>query len=175
MDRSEGKARAADNLRRGLLYGLLGSAAVAAFVAARPIAAAVQGEGGGWHGLGGRWLHRVHGPEAMREHVQVGVKWALRSVDATEDQQQKVAAILTGALDEAVKMRDRHKENREAIAAALAGSTVDRAGLEAARKAEMALLEEASHLVARTLADAAEVLTPEQRQELLDHVHSFRH
>jgi Spy/CpxP family protein refolding chaperone len=51
---------------------------------------------------------------------------------------------------------------------------VDRAGLEAARKAEIALAEEASLLLTRTLADAAEALTPEQRQALLDHVHTFR-
>lgn len=172
MDRSEGKAPAGANLRRGILYGILGSAAVAAFLAARPIAAAVQG--GGWHGSHGRWLHRTHGPEAMRDHVQVGVKWALRSVDASEEQQQKVAAIVTGALDQAGRLHERHRENREAFAAALTGTAVDRAGLEAARKAEIALAEEASLLLTRTLADAAEALTPEQRQALLDHVHTFR-
>jgi Spy/CpxP family protein refolding chaperone len=160
--------------RRRLVYGLLGAGAVAAFVAARPIAAAVQGEGRGWHGLHGRWGHHGHGPEAMREHVQVGVKWALRSVDATDEQQEKVGAILASALEQAATMRDRHKENREAFAAALAAPTVDRAAIEAARKAEIVLAEEASVLLTKTLADAAEVLTPEQRQELLDHVHRFR-
>jgi Spy/CpxP family protein refolding chaperone len=110
----------------------------------------------------------------MREHLQVGVKWALRSVDATDEQQEKVGAILASALDQAGAMRDRHRENREAFAAALAGPTVDRAAIEAARKAEIVLAEEASVLLTKTLADAAEVLTPEQRQALLDHVHRFR-
>ena len=159
------------NLRRGVLYGILGAGVAAAFVAARPIAAAVQGEGRGWHG---RWGHHGHGPEAMREHLQVGVKWALRSVDATDEQQEKVGAILASALEQAASMRDRHKENREAFAAALAAPAVDRAAIEAARKAEIVLAEEASVLLTRTLADAAEVLTPAQRQELLDHVHTFR-
>jgi Spy/CpxP family protein refolding chaperone len=110
----------------------------------------------------------------MRDHVQVGVKWALRSVDASEEQQEKVAAIVTGALDQAGRLHERHRENREAFAAALTGTAVDRAGLEAARKAEIALAEEASLLLTRTLADAAEALTPEQRQALLDHVHTSR-
>jgi Spy/CpxP family protein refolding chaperone len=109
----------------------------------------------------------------MREHVQVGVKWALRSVDATDDQQQRVSAILTAALEEASKLKDRHHENREAFAAALAAPTVDRATLEETRKAELALAEEASQLLVKTLADAAEVLTPAQRKELLDYAHSF--
>lgn len=161
--------------RRTVLYGLIGSAAVAAFFAARPIAAAVQGGPGGWHRLHGRWSHGEGGPEAMREHVQVGVKWALRSVDASEEQQQRVSAILAAGLQEATKLKERHRQNREAFAAGLAGAAVDRAALEEARKAELALAEEASHVLVKTLADAAEVLTADQRQALLEHAHRFRH
>lgn len=161
--------------RRTILYGLVGSVAVAAFFAARPIAAAVQGGPGGWHRLHGGWGHgRGGSPEAMREHVQVGVKWALRSVDASEDQQQRVSAILAAGLEQAVKLKERHQENREAFAAGLAGASVDRAALEEARKAELTLAEEASLVLVKTLADAAEVLTPEQRKELLEHAHRFR-
>jgi Spy/CpxP family protein refolding chaperone len=175
MDRpNEGTpGRERRTLRRSILYGLLGSAAVVAVVAARPIAAAVE-TGGGWHGLHGRWGGHGRGPEAMRDHVQVGVKWALRAVDATEDQQQKVSTILSAALEEAARLTDRHRENREAFAAGLAGATVDRAALEQARKAELELAEEASQLLVKALADAAEALTPEQRKGLLEHAHSFR-
>jgi Spy/CpxP family protein refolding chaperone len=171
MDTPEQGKAAAPGTRRAIIYGILGSAVVAALVAARPIAAAVQD--GGWRRMHGRWGHHGAGPEAMREHVQVGVKWALRSVDATDDQQQRVSAILTAALEEASKLKDRHHENREALAAALAAPTVDRATLEETRKAELALAEEASQLLVKTLADAAEVLTPAQRKELLDYAHSF--
>ena len=157
--------------RRTIVYGLLGLTAVAALIAARPIAAAV--ETGGWHRLHGRWGHG-HSPEAMREHVQVAVKWALRGVDATEDQQQKVSAILAAALEEATRLKERHRENREAFAAGLAGATVDRAALEEARKAELELAEEASQVLVKALADAAEALTPEQRKELLEHAARFR-
>jgi periplasmic protein CpxP/Spy len=162
--------------RRTILYGLIGSVAGAAFIAARPIAAAVQGGPGGWHRLHGQWGHGGGGnPEAMREHVQIGVKWALRSVDASEDQQQRVSAILAAGLEQAVKLKERHQENREAFAAGLAGAAVDRAALEEARKAELALAEEASQVLVKTLADAAEVLTPEQRKALLEHAHRWRH
>ena len=176
MDRTdEGTNQAKPRtVRRTILYGLLASGVLAAFVAARPIAAAVQG--GGWRGFGhGRWGHHGGSPEAMREHVQVAVKWALRGVNATEDQQQRVSAILTGALEDAARLRDRHRANREAFAAGLTGATVDRAALEEVRKAELALAEEASQLLVKTLADAAEALTPEQRKALLEHVHRFRH
>ena len=110
----------------------------------------------------------------MQEHVQIGVKWALRSVDASEEQQQRVSAILAAGLQEATKLKERHQENREAFAAGLAGASVDRAALEEARKAELALAEEASQVLVKTLADAAEVLTPDQRKALLEHAHRFR-
>jgi Spy/CpxP family protein refolding chaperone len=169
MDQPNEGAPAAERRtrRRTIVYGLLGLTAVAALIAARPIAAAVE-TGGGWHRLHGRWGHG-HSPEAMREHVQVAVKWALRGVDATEDQQQKVSGILAAALEEATRLKERHRENREAFAAGLSGATVDRAALEEARKAELELAEDASQLLVKALADAAEALTPEQRKELLEH------
>jgi protein CpxP len=165
----EGKQGQGRALRRGVLYGLLGSAVLAAAFAARPIAAAAQS--GGWHRFGGRFGHHGGNPEAMRDHVQVAVKWALREVDASEDQQKKVGDILTGAVDELLRLKDRHRANREAFAAGLAGATVDRAAVEQARQAEMAVAEEASRRLAQALADAAEVLTPQQRQELLERAH----
>jgi Spy/CpxP family protein refolding chaperone len=52
---------------------------------------------------------------------------------------------------------------------------VDRAGLEEIRKAEIALADEASKKLVQALADVSEVLTPEQRQALLEHAQRFRH
>ena len=107
-------------------------------------------------------------PEAFHEHAQVAVKWALRDVDATEEQQQRVTAILKGAVDDLHKLKDRHRQNRADFAAQLGGATVDRARLEEIRKAELALADEASRRLVAALADVADVLTPEQRQELLE-------
>jgi protein CpxP len=152
--------------RRRIVYALLGSGALAGLVAARPIAAAMQG---GWrmHGHGG-W----HGgsPEAMRDHVQVALKYALRELDASEDQQQKIGAIAADAIDDLMALKDRHRANHERIVAALAGSNVDRAQLEQARKDGIAMADEASRRLAQAFADAAEVLTPEQRAAALEHV-----
>jgi periplasmic protein CpxP/Spy len=156
--------------RRRILYGLLGGGALAALVSARPIAAAVQG---GWHRMGmghGGWGLHGRNPEAMREHVQLAAKWALREVDATEEQQQRVGAIVSDAFEDLMRLKERHQANHEVLAAALAGPTVDRARLEEARKSGLALADEATRRLAQAAADAAEVLTPEQRQALLEHV-----
>ena len=152
--------------RRGILYGILGVGAVAAAFAARPLAAA---SGFGGHGFGGRWGHHHRmSPEAMHEHLQVGVKWALRGVDATDDQQAKVSAILGSALGELHGLKERHLANRDAFRAALVAAAVDREALERIRRDELALAEEASRRVVAALADTAEVLTPEQRKALAE-------
>lgn len=161
-------------MRRGILFGVLGAGALAGLFAARPIAAAVQA--GGFHPrFHGRWGHHGMNPEAAREHVQLAAKWALRSVDATEEQQEKVGRIVTATIDDLSSLHAKHRANREAFAGKLAGTSVDRAGLEEVRKAEIALADEASKKLVQALADVSEVLTPEQRQALMEHVHRFRH
>jgi periplasmic protein CpxP/Spy len=155
--------------RRRILYAFLGSGALAGLFAARPIAAAVQG---GWrHMHGGHGWHGS-GPEAMAEHVQVALKYGLRELDATEEQQQKIGAIASAAVNDLMALKDRHRANHEQIVAALAGPNVDRAQLEQARKNGIAMADEASRRLAQAFADAAEVLTPEQREKALEHIRS---
>jgi periplasmic protein CpxP/Spy len=165
---------APSKLRRGLLYGLLGAGGLAAlFVvfAARPIMAAIQ-DGAGFHRpwrVG--WGHHAMNPEAAKEHLQIASKWALRDIDASPAQQDQVNRILAGAVDDLFRMRQKHQSNREAFAAQLGGATIDRAALEEIRKSEMALADEASQKFVQALADVADVLTPEQRRALIEHVH----
>ena len=112
-------------------------------------------------------------PAEAREHVAMGVKWALRGVNATEDQQQRVRDIAFDAIDDLFPLRDRHHANREALRAALSGAKVDRQALEEARRAELKLADEASARLLEAIADAAEVLTPEQRAELAQMAQRF--
>jgi protein CpxP len=160
-------------MRRGILFGVLGAGALAAMFAARPIAAAVQG--GGWHGFRGRWGHHGLNPEAAKEHIQVALKWHLREIDATEEQQARVEKIVTAAVDDLASLRDRHQANGQAFVAGLGAGSIDRAALEEVRKAEVALADEASRRLVQALADVADVLTPEQRQAVLSRAERRRH
>jgi periplasmic protein CpxP/Spy len=161
--------------RRRILYATLGSAAlvaaVAAAVGAQPLLAAIQ-EGGGLHRpWRGGWGHHRMTPEAAKEHAQIAAKWALRGIDANEVQQEKVNKVLGGAIDDLFRLKEQHQANREAFAAQLGGASIDRAALEEIRKSEMALADDASRRFVQAMADVAEVLTPEQRQAFLEHVH----
>jgi Spy/CpxP family protein refolding chaperone len=165
--------------RRRILYALMGSAALVAAVAvvvgAQPLVAAIQ-DGAGFHRPGrGGWGHHRMTPEAAKEHAQIAAKWALRGIDANEVQQEKVNKVLGGAIDDLFRLKEQHQANREAFAAQLGGASIDRAALEEIRKSEMALADEASRRFVEAMADVAEVLTPEQRQQLLDHVHRHGH
>jgi Spy/CpxP family protein refolding chaperone len=165
-----------DKMKKTVVYGLLGVAALggvalATVVAAPPIAAAIRG-GGGLHGMCGR--HRgfeAMSPEAAREHLQIATKWALRDIDASEEQRDRINAIAGGAVDDLFRLRARHEANHQAFDAQLRGTSIDRAALEEVRKSEIAVADEASKRLVQVLADVGDVLTPEQRQALMKRFH----
>jgi Spy/CpxP family protein refolding chaperone len=51
----------------------------------------------------------------------------------------------------------------------LTATTIDRAAIEALRAEQIALADQASRRISQALADAATVLTPEQRRKIADH------
>jgi len=125
-----------------------------------------RGFGHGGHGFG-----RHHDPE----HLRFGVEWVLRHIDATDEQVDAVVAIAQSATEELAGLREQHRTQREALVAALSGDEVDREELERLRAEGIALAESASTRLVTAVADAAEVLTPEQRRELVEtHERSHR-
>jgi Spy/CpxP family protein refolding chaperone len=163
-----------DEMSKNIAYTLLGSGVLALALvaaAARPIAAAIQGAGGlgGFHhGWAGHHGLPAMSPEAAKEHLKVAAKFALRDIDASDEQQERLTAIAAGAVDDLFGLRQRHLDNRQAFHAQLGGASVDRAALEKIRESEMALADEASKRLVRAMADVADVLTPEQRQALME-------
>lgn len=98
--------------------------------------------------------------------IEFAVDRALQSVDASSDQRHKITGIVERAADDLLVLRDKHLEGRKQIGEALAAPAIDRARIEALRVEQMRLAETASKRVADAAADAAEVLTPEQRADL---------
>jgi len=171
-DKSEGTGAAKPNRRRAILWAsLLGGSALLTLVAARPITAAIQNGAGFHHSWGGRWGGHAMSPEAAKEHLQIASKWLLRDIDASPEQQDRVNAIVAGAVDDLFRLRERHQQNRDAFHRQLGGATVDRAALEEIRKSEMGVADEASKRLVQALADVSDVLTPEQRQALAERIH----
>lgn len=101
--------------------------------------------------------------ERMAKHLAV-------EAEATPAQQEKLAAIAKAAAKDLAAIRAAMREQRQRTMALLAAPTVDRAQLEAARADQMKRADEISKRVTRAVAEAAEVLTPEQRKKLAEHI-----
>lgn len=159
--------------RRGLLYGLIGTGALGAIFAGPILAAARNTDIGGLSGhrmCGSRFFAHRGGPE-MQEHVKIAVKYALKDVGASDDQAERVNAILTAAMADVKALKDQHQKNRDAFRSQLGGTKIDREALEELRKSELALADDASKRLVQVLADVSDVLTPEQRQALMARHH----
>jgi periplasmic protein CpxP/Spy len=142
----------------GLLGGLLASS----------LTAWSNNDGGAGGGQGRGWCrHSSASPEAQRERMEFATDWMLNKVKATADQREKVKAIVAATLKDLADVREQHRENRDAFLAALAQPTVDRATLDQLRQSELHLADTASQRIVTTLADVSDVLTPEQRGELV--------
>lgn len=139
--------------RRGL--GLV-VASVVALLAGGALVFAHAGKGG----------HGRMGAEEMAEHLEVHVKHVLAEVDATPEQQARIKAIVQGAAADLKALHAQHDGAFAEMHSLLTAPTIDRAKLEQLRARHIAALDAASQRCATALADAAEVLTPEQRAQL---------
>lgn len=117
-------------------------------------------------GLFGRH-HDRHSPQEVREKVGFVVDWVLSSVDATDEQQAQVSDILDRTLVELAPLHGSREADHQAFVAAIAGPEVDRGALEQLRADKLADMTVASEELVQSIADIAEVLTPEQRREIL--------
>jgi Spy/CpxP family protein refolding chaperone len=154
----------------GILTGLAALAAVAPRASAYR---ALTGHGFGGHGRHVFGAQMLKDPAAAKQHAGMAVEWALRGVDATEEQKQQARRITDRLVDQLGPVVETHREHREAMARELAKPEIDREALERLRKEEIALADQASRLAVASIADLGEVLTPEQRAELIAFAHRF--
>lgn len=113
-------------------------------------------------------------PARMEKFVERGVKHFGVEVDATAEQQAKLVAIAQSAAKDLSGLRGEVRRMRGQVRDILAAPTVDRTALEQLRAGQVQKLDEASKRAVQALADAAEVLTPEQREQVakrMDSVH----
>lgn len=130
--------------------------------AALALVATVGAKAYGWH----HGHHRPMSDAAIAQHIQRGVKYVLSDVDATAEQKAKVTGILEAAAVDVHALREQHLAAAREVHALLAAPTIDRARLEAVRADEMKLADQASKRIVDGIADAADVLTPDQRARL---------
>ncbi len=123
---------------------------------------------------GGGLHHPGHGspmamdPAAMDAHIDKMV--AQLAGDATPEQQARVTAIARKLMAD---LRPAHAQRRQMHARAhalLMAPVVDRAALEGLRAAHVQGVDADSRRIVEAVADAADVLTPEQRLRFAGHL-----
>ncbi len=103
-------------------------------------------------------------PAKFQQRIEKRVDKALGGTDATQDQKSKVSAILKAAFADMKPLHDQRVENRKAMEAALQAPTIDPAKIEQIRGLQMKVSDDSSKRFTKALTDAANVLSPAQRQ-----------
>jgi Spy/CpxP family protein refolding chaperone len=105
-------------------------------------------------------------PGLGRDFVEFRIHKALTKVNASDAQEQQIAAIVDSLFAKHQAMAAVHQQMHQQLLAALTGPTVDRAAIEAVRAGAITLIDQGSKDLAKSVGDIADVLTPAQRQQL---------
>jgi len=155
---------------------LAGAAALVSFAPRAWAFRAMHGGGFGGHGLGGRHAFAVQllkDPERAKEHVATAAEFVLRGVNASDEQKQKARQVTDRLVDQLGPLAERHRSLHEALVKEFAKPQIDRAAIEKLRQQGMGLADEASKTALVGIEDLGDVLTAEQRADLLEFAHRF--
>jgi protein CpxP len=135
------------------------------------------GQGNSWHHIS--W-HRGGGfggplsPAQVDDRIDRMSKHIAIELDARTDQQVKIANIAKAAVAELRPLHEKAHAARAQAVTLLTAPTIDRSAIERLRADQIGLAETASKRIAQALADAADVLSPEQRRKVADWMASRR-
>ena len=154
--------------RRATIATLVGSLAAGIGVNA-------WAHGGPGHGPQGRgFMGGRFDAAQLDQRIERMVKHFAVEVDATPEQSAKLVEIAKSAAKELHPLRQKVAEARQRGMELLSAPTVDRAALERLRGEQIQAADAASKRLSQALADAADVLTPEQRKKAAQHIQQRR-
>jgi periplasmic protein CpxP/Spy len=159
--------------RRGALFALLIALGVGttAFFAGQAFSQPGFGPfgHGGWHGRG--FMMGQMDPAQIEDRADRMVRHLAIEVDATNEQQERLRAVVKSAVRDLVPMREKGQAARQRAHELLLAPTIDRAAIEAFRAEQIALVDTASKRFAQAVTDAASILSAEQRRKIEDRMH----
>lgn len=109
----------------------------------------------------------------MRGFMEYRVDQVLTDVGASADQKDKIKTLFKTTMESVRPDRADRKQMREEVIKLLEAPTIDRDAIEALRAKHVAEIDAKSKTIAKAVADAAELLTPEQRKQLVEEIGDF--
>lgn len=131
-----------------------------------------QGFGPPWHARP-LWS-QTFDPAAIEDRADRMVRHLSIEIDATAEQQDRLRALVRSAVRDLVPLREKAMQSRQRGRDLLTQTAVDRAAIESFRSDQMALADQASRRISQALADAASVLSPEQRRKIAERIETMR-
>jgi Spy/CpxP family protein refolding chaperone len=157
------------SLKRRFLRGAVVATVVGALAAGFGGYAWSHGGPGGMGGMHHRgFTGGSQDPAKADARIERMVKHFAVEVDATPDQQAKLTAIAKAAARDLRPLREKARDAHQRSMALLAAPTIDRAAIERLRAEQTQAADAVSKRMSQAFADAAEVLTPDQRKKLAD-------
>jgi protein CpxP len=126
----------------------------------------------GWHHFG--FMHGPMSQAQINDRIDRMTKHLAIELDATADQQAKLAGAAKAAVNDLLPLREKAQALRAQGVALLTAPTIDRTAIEQVRADQIALAETASKRIAQALEDASDALSAEQRRKIADFVASFQ-
>ena len=144
-------------------------------------AVAALAGGVGWHahaqggpGFRGGFFGGPMNAAQMEERTERMLKHLYVEINATPEQQQKLAPIVKQALKDLQPFRAQMQTARAQAISLMSADQIDRAAIERMRVERLQNAEAASKRFSQALADVAEVLTPAQRKQLAERIQRHR-
>jgi protein CpxP len=109
-------------------------------------------------------------PARLDQNIDRMTRHFAVEVDATVEQQAKLAVIAKAAAKDLMPLREQAQHARQEGLDLLAAPTIDRDAIERVRAAQIQLADQASKRIAQAIGDAGDVLTPEQRKTLTERI-----
>jgi Spy/CpxP family protein refolding chaperone len=162
--------------RRGTFLIALVAVALVAGITGNLLSRAF-GQGNSWHHISwhdGGVFGGPLSPAQVDDRIDRMSKHIAIELDATADQQVKIANIAKAAVADLRPLHEKAHAARAPAVTLLTAPTIDRSAIERLRAEQIGLAETASKRIAQALADAAEVLSPEQRRKVADWMASRR-
>jgi Spy/CpxP family protein refolding chaperone len=158
---------------RGVLVMALLAVALLAGVAGNLLPPAFAQGFGMHHDWGGGFMGGTPTQAQIDDRIDRMTKHMAIELDATADQQAKIAGIAKAAVNDLRPLHEKAHAARSQAITLLTAPTLDRSAIESLRADQIALAETASKRIAQAVVDASEVLNPDQRRKIADWVAAF--